>query len=311
MSAFSLLDRFLRYLEIERNASSRTITAYRCDITQFLRFCSEEWKTEPEHLNYRQIDRLVIRLWLASLMENSPARSTLARKTASVRSFLKFAFKRGAIAYNPAKLLMVPKKEHRLPNSLSEPEITCLLDTIPAEDTVSKRDLAILELLYSTGMRLSELIQLNLSDLDLSRKRVKVHGKGAKERILPLGSAAAGAIKVYLQVRPVPAANEVARDDYLALFLTDAGKRIYPRLVQRMVARYLADAVSSPKKSPHVLRHSFATHLLHRGAGIRVIRELLGHADLAATQIYTGASVEHLRDVYQKAHPRAETKQKS
>ncbi len=307
MSDFLPLERFTRYLEIERNASSKTVEAYQRDIQQFLRFCCAEWEIEPERLDYNRIDRLMIRLWLGSLMSTRPAKSTLARKTASIRSFLKFAFKRGLIRHNPAHLLMNPKKEHRLPKTVRPEELGLMMESIDTEKPSGKRDLAIMELLYSTGMRLSELVGLNAADVDLNRKRVKVFGKGARERIIPFGNPAANALGGYLAERPLLVSKKTDRNDHQALFLSDSGKRVYPRLIQRKVSLYLSRVSEVSQKSPHVLRHSFATHLLDRGAGIRVIKELLGHADLAATQIYTGTSVEHLRKVYKTAHPRADT----
>lgn len=307
MSDFLLLGRFIRYLEIERNASSKTVEAYQCDIRQFLDFCCMEWEIRPVDLDYNRIDRLMIRLWLGSLMSSKAAKSTLARKSASVRSFLKFAYKRGQILHNPAHMLMNPKKEHRLPKTVRPDELGLMMETIETDSPSGKRDLAIMELLYSTGMRLSELVGLNTSDLDLNRKRVKVFGKGARERIIPFGDPASTAIRNYLADRPQLTGSKTGEDDRNALFLTDSGKRVYPRLIQRKVSQYLSRVCEVSQKSPHVLRHSFATHLLDRGAGIRVIKELLGHADLAATQIYTGTSVEHLRNVYRTAHPRADT----
>ncbi len=307
MSEFLLLDRFTKYLEIERNASQRTVEAYQRDIRQFLNFCCTEWEIETTELRYDRIDRLMIRLWLGSLMSSRPAKSTLARKTASVRSFLKFAFKRGLISHNPAHLLMNPKKEHRLPKTVRPEELALMMETVDTDEPSGKRDLAILELLYGTGMRLAELVGLNTGDVDLGRRRVKVFGKGSRERIIPFGNPAALALQNYLLERNQLIGKKTASDDHLALFLTDTGKRVYPRLIQRKVAHYLSRVSEVSQKSPHVLRHSFATHLLDRGAGIRVIKELLGHADLAATQIYTGTSVEHLRNVYRTAHPRAES----
>lgn len=306
MSDFPLVDRFIRYLEIERNASPRTLEAYRRDIIRFLDFCCSEWEIKAPDIDYKRIDRLIIRLWLGSLMQSGLAKSTLARKTASVRSFLKFCYIRGIIYHNPAHLLMIPRKEHRLPQTVQADHLSLMMETIETDTTAGKRDLAIMELLYSTGMRLGELIKLDTSDLDLKHQRVKVHGKGAKERIIPFGDIAKKALSDYLKERALLTDEKSTTDDFKALFLTDNGKRIYPRLVQRKVELYLSRVSEVTQKSPHVLRHSFATHLLDRGAGIRVIKELLGHADLSATQIYTGTSVEHLRNIYQKAHPRAD-----
>ncbi len=306
MSDFLLLNRFIRYLEIERNASPKTVDAYRRDIRQFLLFCCLEWETDPARLDYGRIDRLMIRLWLGSLMKSKLAKATLSRKTASIRSFFKFAFKRGMIHHNPAHLLMIPKKEQRLPKTVRPEELNLMMETIDAGDAAGKRDLAIMELLYSTGMRLSELVQLHVTDIDMRHKRVKVRGKGSKERIIPFGNFAKKSLEHYLEDRTNLIGKKTGPADLSALFLTDSGKRVYPRFIQRKVSHYLSRVSEISQKSPHILRHSFATHLLDRGAGIRVIKELLGHADLAATQIYTGTSVEHLRNIYKSAHPRAD-----
>ncbi|MBP3192402.1 tyrosine recombinase XerC [Natronogracilivirga saccharolytica] len=307
MSTVPLLDRFLKYLEIERNASPRTVDAYRRDITQFLAFCCEEWSTTPENIDLNRIDRLMIRLWLGSGMQAGLKKATLSRKTAAIRSFLKFGFRRGELSHNPAQLLMTPKKDQRLPVTVRPDEINLMMECIDTENASGKRDRAMMELLYATGIRLSELVGLNVSDTSPEQKRIKVTGKGSKERIVPFGSHAADAMHNYLTARSELINPKTGTNDISALFLTDTGRRIYPRLVQRKVAEYLSRVSETGKKSPHVLRHSFATHMLHRGAGIRVIKELLGHADLSATQIYTGASIEHLRNIYKTAHPRSET----
>ena len=307
MSINSLLERFNRYLEIERNASPRTLEAYHRDIFHFLSYCSNEWNCELEDIDIKRIDRLMIRLWLGSMMQAGLAKSTLSRKTAAVRSFLKFCFRRGVLQHNPAQLLMTPKKDHRLPVTVQNDELNLMMETIDTENVSGKRDLAILELLYGTGIRLSELVNLDTSDVILARKRLKVTGKGSKERIVPFGTHAYSALKTYMNDRALLVSPETGTDDLHALFLTDKGRRIYARLVQRKVAQYLSRVSEASRKSPHVLRHSFATHMLHRGAGIRVIKELLGHADLSATQIYTGTSVEHLRNIYKSAHPRSES----
>lgn len=305
MSDFSLLNRFLQYMEIERNASPNTIGAYQRDISFFLTFCCDQWGIAANELNYSRIDRLMIRLWLGSMIKQGYARSSLARKTAAVRSFLKFCFKRGEIPYNPAQWLIIPRKEHRLPKTVRSDEISVMMETVDTGSTSGKRDLAMLELLYSTGIRLSELVSLNLHHIDLKHRKARVTGKGSKERVVPFGEYARNAMNEYLAERASLIGKKTESDDMKAFFLTNSGKRIYPRFVQRKVAASLARVSEATRKSPHVLRHSFATHLLDRGAGIRVIKELLGHADLAATQIYTGTSVEHLRKVYGKAHPRA------
>ncbi|MDG5766488.1 tyrosine recombinase XerC [Balneolales bacterium ANBcel1] len=308
MSGYKLLDRFIRFMEVERNASQNTRQAYQRDLRQFLDFCCEQWKTDPEAIDYRRIDRLIIRLWLGSLMQEKYAKTTLARKTASVRSFLKYCYKRGMIHHNPAQLLMVPKKDRKLPKSIRPEQIELMMELVDTETAGGKRDLAFLELLYSSGMRLSELTTLNMPDIDVNNNRVKVQGKGSKQRVIPFGNTAREALVRYLECRSELIGKKSVEDDRNALFLTDTGKRIYPRLIQRKVRGYLSRVSEVTCKSPHAIRHSFATHLLDRGAGIRVIKELLGHADLSATQIYTGTSIEHLRKSYQSAHPRADTR---
>ncbi len=308
MSEYPTLQRFTKYLEVERNASKKTIEAYKRDITQFLIFCVKEWQTTPEKLDFHRIDRLIIRLWLGSLMQQKLAKSTLARKTASVRSFLKFCFKRGLTYHNPAQLLMVPKKDQLLPQTVLVEQIDEMMNSIETDTASGARDLAFLELLYSAGIRLSELVSLDLADLDLQQNRVKVFGKGSRERIIPFGIKAAEALKHYMTKRNDLISNKTGKSDVKALFLTDSGRRIYPRFIQRKVKNYLSGVSEISRKSPHVFRHSFATHMLDRGAGIRVIKELLGHSDLSATQIYTGTSVEHLRNIYKTAHPRADDK---
>lgn len=308
MSQFHLLDRFIRYLKVERNISPKTAEAYQRDLSQFFLFCLDKWGMEPDsEMNYSRIDRLSIRLWLGSLMQSNKAKSTLARKAASVRSFLKYSYKRGHIPSNPAMLLMNPKKERRLPKSADADTLRRMIESIETDTPEGIRDLAIIEMLYSTGMRLSELISLDVGDVNILQKRVKVTGKGKKQRIIPFGAPAAQSMGHYLKVRHSFFSESKAKKDYHALFLTASGRRIYPRLVQRIVKKYLSGVSEIPQKSPHVLRHSFATHMLDRGAGIRVIKELLGHSDLSATQIYTGTSIEHLKKIYHTAHPRAQS----
>ncbi|MDI6400762.1 tyrosine-type recombinase/integrase [Balneolaceae bacterium ANBcel3] len=306
MSDHPSLLRFVNYLEIERNASKNTREAYQRDISEFLEFCSVQWNTSKSQLDIKRIDRLAIRLWLGNLMEKGLGKSTMARKAASIRSFLKFCYKRGDIHHNPAQLLMVPKKEKKLPVTVHSGEMERLLNLM-GHDTVSGiRDAAVFELLYSTGIRLSELTQLNTDHINVWQKRIKVIGKGNRERVIPFGEKAAEVLKKYMECRSELIGKKTKKEDVSSLFMTDTGRRIYPRWVQRKTEHYIGRVSEISKKSPHVIRHSFATHLLNNGAGIRVIKELLGHRDLSATQIYTSASVEHLKKVYNQAHPRAD-----
>lgn len=300
-----LIRKYLQYLRIEKNASKHTITSYENDLNQLITFAANELMVEPQQPEAEQIDRLLIRLWLGELTEKGMARNTIARKVASVRSFFKFLFKRGYIEQNPAHLLIVPKKEHRLPKTVRSSEIATMIDLADRTDPKQIQERAILELLYSTGIRVSELTNLDLTDLDLSRKQVTVFGKGSKERTVPLGSKAAEALENHLHNRQKLITSKSDNDSKKSLFIASEGGRIYPRKVQRIVRDYFMKVSEVTQKSPHTLRHSFATHLLDAGADIRIIKEFLGHSSLASTQIYTHTSVERLKNIYSQAHPRA------
>lgn len=300
-----LILKYLQYLKIEKNASEHTIISYEHDIHQLAGFAARELQIEPEKLNAGDIDRLLIRLWLGELADKEMARNTIARKVASVRSFYKYLYKRGYIEQNPAHLLIVPKKEHRLPKTVRSSEIAAMMELADRTDPEQIQERAILELLYATGIRVSELTSLNLTDLDLSRKQVTVFGKGHKERSVPLGSKATEALEDHLKIRQKLFTSKSDNDTKKALFIAPKGGRIYPRKVQRIVREYFMRVSEVTQKSPHTLRHSFATHLLDAGADIRIIKEFLGHSSLASTQIYTHTSVERLKIIYSLAHPRA------
>jgi len=301
----SAIDKYFRYLKIERNASSHTITSYKNDLTQFLEFCTEFFGVDEGQIRLDNIERLTIRLWLGELSEAGLAKSTIARKVAAIRSFFKYAFKRGLTEHNPAHLLIVPKKDKPLPKTATPEDMNRMMDLAHGENPRSAQDRAILELFYSTGIRLSELTGLNTEDINIELKQIKVLGKGSKQRIVPLGSQSLSALFDHMRTRKQLFGSRTDDDARKALFLAPGGQRIYDRAVQRMVKDYLMKASEVTQKSPHVLRHSFATHLLDQGADIRIIKELLGHANLAATQVYTHTSVERLKNIYNKAHPRA------
>lgn len=301
----SAIDKYLRYLKIERNASPHTITSYKNDLSQFLEFAEAYFGWEDEHRDLKSIERLTIRLWLGELTEAKLAKSTIARKVAALRSFFKYAFKRGFIDKNPAHLLIVPKKDKPLPKTATPEDLGRMMELAEGNSARSMQDRAILELFYSTGIRLSELVGLNTDDVNQELRQVKVLGKGSKQRIVPIGNQSLRALKKHLNNRDSLFGPRTDADARKALFLASGGQRIYPRAVQRLVKDYLMQASEVTQKSPHVLRHSFATHLLDKGADIRVIKELLGHANLAATQVYTHTSVERLKNVYNLAHPRA------
>lgn len=301
------IHKYLRYLNIERNASKHTITSYQTDLQQFQAFCAEQFGCKEEQIPFHDIDRLLIRLWLGRLSDQDLKKSSIARKVAALRSFFKFVFKRGMIEQNPAHLLIVPKKDKPLPTVTTPEDITRMMDAV---DTSSPRGLqtkAILELFYSTGVRLNELIQLNVKNVDLKASQIKVTGKGAKQRIVPVGATAIKTIKDHLETREKLFGTRTNTDARKALFLAAHGQRMYPRAVQRMVKNYLKKVSEVTQKSPHILRHSFASHLLDNGADIRVIKELLGHTSLSSTQVYTHTSMERLKNVYATAHPRAKS----
>jgi len=301
----TLTEKYLRYLQIEKNSSEHTITSYRNDLKQFLKFCSETFNTDEVNVDVNSIDRLTIRLWLGELSEKSFARGSIARKVAAIRSFFKYCFKRGYITINPAHLLIVPKKEKRLPATVQPEEIKRMMELAGGETPEEHQNRAILELFYTTGMRVSELAALNLDHINLNQKQVKVTGKGNKERIIPLGSSALEALSKHIISRKELFDKRTDADADKALFIASQGHRLYVRAIQNTVKHFLERTSEVTQKSPHVLRHSFATHMLDAGADIRIIKEFLGHANLSATQIYTHTSVERLKNVYENAHPRA------
>ena len=303
-----LINKYLRYLKVERNSSEHTIISYKNDLHQLKEFSVKNNGKETEEFHVSSIDRLTIRLWLGELSEKGMARKTIARKVASTRSFFKYCYKRGFIQKNPAHLLIVPKNKKRLPKTVQPEEIEEMMKLAEGESPEKKQDRAILELFYTSGMRLAELIGLNIRNLDFSKKQVTVLGKGNKQRTIPLGNEALNACRMHLQTRKSFLRKNSDDDARQALFLAKNGKRIYPKKVRRMVKNYLMQTSEVTQKSPHVLRHSFATHMLDSGADIRVIKEFLGHANLSSTQVYTHVSVERLKNIYKQAHPRAELK---
>ena len=299
-----IIAKYLRYLKVERNASPHTITSYQNDLGQFRDFCQNHYKMEEPNLD--KVERITIRLWLGELSEKDLAKSTIARKVSAVRSFFKYSFKRGFVEQNPAHLLITPKKDQPLPKTISAEDIERMMTSLAeAENPRAIQRWAIMELFYSTGIRLSELVGLNEEDIDTRLNQIKVLGKGSKQRIVPMGKQAQKALKHHLSGKSNLYGKRTDTDAKKAVFLAANGQRMYPRAVQRIIKKILTQFSEVTQKSPHVLRHSFATHLLDKGADIRVIKELLGHADLSATQVYTHTSVERLKNVYELAHPRA------
>jgi len=302
-----LIEKYLKYLSVERNASEHTIISYRNDLETFLNFTADVEQVSTDAVDLSSISRLSIRLWLGDLSEQGMAKSTIARKVAALRSFFKYCFKRGHIEKNPAHLLVVPKKDKSLPKTATVEDIERMMEAVNTETTRGLQNRAILELFYGTGMRLSELTGLNLSDIDLKQNQVTVKGKGNKQRIIPLGKTVSSILKDFIEKRPELYGDRTDADAKKALFIAVSGQRIYDRAVGLIVEKYFKMTSEVTQKSPHVLRHSFATHMLDNGADIRIIKEFLGHANLAATQVYTHTSIERLKNVYEQAHPRAKT----
>ncbi len=294
------IERFLRYLKVERNASGFTIKSYREDLTSLATYLEESLGAMPRP---DQITPLDLRTFVAALHEAEYAKSSVARKLASLRSYFRFCQREKLCDTNPAKPLRNPRRERKLPHFLTSKEIGRLLNAPPKDDSMGRRDRAIFETLYSAGLRVSELVGINLTDMDLVDGIVRVRGKGKKERLAPLGSFAVRAIKRWMRHHQFKGASAEVKNP--PVFLNKFGKRITTRSIGRMVEKYLKLTGLDLRTSPHTLRHSFATHLLDSGADIRSVQELLGHKSLVTTQIYTHVSTAGLRAVYERAHPRA------
>jgi integrase/recombinase XerC len=303
-----LIEQFLEHLRYERNVSAHTLRNYASDLEQFLDYIapadpkSGKRKT-PE---IKTIDHLTIREWLAQLHSAQKKKASIARKLAALRTFFQFLVREGLLESNPAKLVSTPRLEKNLPKHLSIEEVIRFIETPDPETDLGKRDRAMLELMYATGIRVAELTTLDLGDIDFRNQLIRVTGKRRKQRIVPFGDPAAKAIRRYLDIRDTFLFHApVSKRDEEALFLNYQGTRITTRSVGRMVEKYIRICAGIHRISPHALRHSFATHLLDSGADLRDIQELLGHARLSTTQVYTHVSMEKLIEVYDKAHPKA------
>ena len=290
---------FLDYLTYERNVSINTVGAYRDDLESFVSFlCNDYFTIARDQLELGRVDNLTVRAYLAHLARKKLARSSVARHLSALRSFFKYLMREGVVPANPARSVATPKREKYLPTVMQPPEVALLLEQPDPETVLGARDRAALELLYASGLRISELVGIDLDDLELRARLVKVHGKGSKERIVPFGSKAEEALRKWLEVRE-------ARDEENALFVNYRGDRITTRSVRRLFDGYVRRAALRAGISPHTMRHSFATHLLNAGADLRGIQELLGHASLSTTQKYTHLADWQLIEVYKKSHPRA------
>lgn len=297
----------MKHLKYERNASPHTLRNYESDLIQFYDYVAPpDEKGKRRSVNVRDIDHLTIREYMARLYELKKKKSSIHRKVASLRTFFRFLCREGVMEMNPAKLVATPRVERTLPNHLSIEQMVRFIETPDTETLLGKRDRSMLELLYASGLRVSELVGLNITDVDFTNLTVRVKGKGRKERIVPFGQHALRALQDYLAVRGelLIEADEDKRDP-AALFFNYQGTRINPRSVGRMVDKYVKMCADVHHISPHSLRHSFATHLLDAGADLRAIQEMLGHARLSTTQKYTHVSTDKLMEVYDKAHPKA------
>jgi integrase/recombinase XerC len=303
-----LLEQFFEHLRYERNVSEHTLRNYMIDLGQFYDHLAP---ADPDtnlrrEVDIRQIDHITIREWLSLLHNAQKKKTSVARKLAALRTFFQFLVREGILEANPAKLVSTPRLEKKIPNHLSVEDAIRFIETPDTETDLGKRDRSILELLYGTGVRVSELTKMNVGDVDLRNKVVRVIGKRRKERIVPFGDPALHSLLMYLTVRGNFLKNApLSEQDSQALFLNYQGTRITTRSVGRMVDKYINICAGIHNISPHSLRHSFATHLLDSGADLRDIQELLGHARLSTTQIYTHVSMEKLIEIYDKAHPKA------
>jgi integrase/recombinase XerC len=328
------LKAFLQYLALNRNLSAHTVRAYDSDLSQFLAYAAAASGCKVRDLSPGQLDRLALRGFLAELHRQGVTRATAARKLAASRTFFRYLRREALIEDDPGALVATPKRDVRMPAHLSEDEMSALVDAPSGDTALSRRDRAILELFYASGLRLSELAALDVDDVNLGAKMVRVLGKGGKERIVPFNGSTAKAVRAYLKDRDALVQGRDGQESQERRQKNDAGRsgpsrlssrsrlsrpaeplfvnyrggRLTTRSVDRLVRRYVAASSARMGISPHALRHSFATHLLQRGADLRVIQELLGHARLSTTQRYTHVNAAQLLEVYKKSHPRAGSK---
>lgn len=305
------LKAFLRYLALNRNVSAHTVRAYESDLHQFLDHLAAIGGVKPREIEPAALDRGAVRSFLAELHAAGLSRATSARKLAAIRTFLRYLRREELVEGDPGSLVATPKREVRMPAHLSEREMTALLETPSVADPLGRRDRAILELFYASGLRLSELANLDVDDVSLRVRMARVLGKGGKERMVPFNGSTASAVRQYLpdreelrrSARAEPSGSRHHPRE--PLFVNFRGTRLSTRSIDRLVRRYAAACSTRLGISPHALRHSFATHLLQRGADLRAIQELLGHSRLSTTQRYTHVNTTQLLETYRKAHPRA------
>jgi integrase/recombinase XerC len=290
------LESFLAYLQHEKNASPHTITSYRRDLLQLARYLKERGIT------LRGVDNITLRGFLAVLYEREDKKSTVGRKLAAIRSFFQYCVRKKWLEANPAKVVSTPKQDKHVPSFLSEEEMEEFLSLPQTDKPLDLRDKAMMELLYATGIRVSELVGIHLEDMNFAERLIRIRGKGKKERLIPFGKKAEQSLKAYLRVRPLINKGRIQEKP---VFLNYRGKQLTSRSVERTVDKYIRRTALRRKISPHSLRHSFASHLLSRGADLRAIQELLGHESLSTTQKYTHLDLKRLIEVYKKSFPRS------
>src|SRR5687768_15768077 len=314
------LKAFLQHLKLNRHLSPHTVRAYESDITQYLAFVAAGTGTKMSQLTASDLAMTSVRAHIAGLNAAGAARSSVGRKLSALKTFVRYLRREEVLEHDPTAMAVAPRRDHTIPVFLSEPEITRLIETPNTGDPLGRRDRAILELFYASGLRLSELVAIDLEDVNLSGRRARVMGKGGKERLVPFNQSALTAIKAWMKdravilwsrgatmaVKPARGATKRTRAPKAdPLFINHRGTRLTGRSVDRLLRRYVAQCSTRMGISPHALRHSFATHLLQRGADLRAIQELLGHTALSTTQRYTHVNAAQLIDVYRKSHPRA------
>lgn len=307
------LKAFLAYLKLNRHVSPHTVRAYEGDVTQYLAWVAGEAGKKISELGPADLDMESVRSHLIDMNRAGKARASVARKLSALRTFVKYLRREDILEHDPAAMAVAPKLDKTIPVHLSEPEMARLIETPSTGDPLGRRDRAILELFYASGLRLSELVAIDLEDLNLPARMVRVMGKGGKERILPFNQSAASALRAWMSDRATILAARLRQGSGGAgrkpqadpLFINYRGTRLTGRSVDRLLRRYVAQCSTRLGISPHALRHSFATHLLQRGADLRAIQELLGHSRLGTTQRYTHVNAAQLIDVYRKSHPRA------
>ena len=288
-----LQNKFITYLSSEKRFSEHTIKSYTTDLKQFTSFLSSEFQIIDE---INEISFQIIRTWIASLLEKGINPRSVNRKISTLKTYFKFLIREGELVENPMMKVVAPKSKKRLPVFIEEDQIASLLNEVQFEEGfIGQRNKLIIELFYVTGIRLSELINIKISDVDFNNQSIKVLGKRNKERIIPLSSNVVNDLNIFIENNH--------KNKYL--FTNLEGDKLYNKLVYRLVNKYIGEISSVNKKSPHILRHTFATHMLNNGADINAIKELLGHANLSATQVYTHNTIEKLKTVYKQAHPRA------